>query len=431
MEIKPAIDLKRVILCLINLGLFYVAFFIVHSLQIDTGRAVDDQIHFHLPTIQHFMDGGSVADYSAAVTPLFHWLIAVAAKLFQLDTFGMQLTNSLFTAILISWISLDIYKQCQRFSATLLLTSPLVFSVYVFPSAYWLLPDNITLLLTYAVLSLSLQVHDMRSGFFSRLFIVSILLALVVASRQNFIWLIIVPLVSGALSIADNKDYVKFRWLLVTIIPALITLASFLYIWKGAVPPSFQGIHHGLSYSAPAFFLTVVGCYSVFYSPMLIERSLPAFIYQNRQKLLIAIGIAILCSLLVSTNYSFNEGRYSGLWNIARVLPEYLERSLFIVCGSVLGSVSLVLWLRLVNVDKQLILGAGLLAFVATLVVNAYVFERYMAGVVYLFFILTLLHSKKLSLLVLSHKAKAGLLGLILINIALLIRSFSVPTLLQ
>lgn len=420
----------RFTISFISVLFFYCIFFLVHSLNIQTGRAFDDQMNFHLPVIQHFLDGGSAQDYPAAVAPGFHLVLTYTAQLFSLDLFGMQLVNSLFLALLIGWIASDLYKRFNHFGGTFALVLPICVSIYTLPSAVWLLPDNITLLLSYAFIKMLMYVDGSKDARSIRdILLLAVLLVGIVCTRQNFIWLAALPLSLALYSFREGNQ-AKAVTFIFSVFPAVLTLASFIYFWEGLVPPSFQGIHQRFSFSAPAFFLTVLGCYSVFYFPLLAQTARHMAWQRIKLQCCFVVIAALMTSLAVATNYSFNEGRYSGLWNVAKLLPTISDRSTFIVLGSALGGTVLLLWGRCLTPKMRFVFGLSAAAFVLSLIANAYVFERYIAGVIYLFFIVALCSSKKEDIQI-TKVSIASLLLFFGVNCALLIRSFSVATLMN
>lgn len=421
---------KRLLLTtFFNLLIFYVCFSYVDALDLSMGRAFDDQMHFHYPAIQHFINGGEVADYSAAVTPGFHLLMATIANLVGLDIYALQLVNSLITALLILWISIDLFRRFENVLLSIVLVNIFTISVYVFPSGYWLLPDNLALLLAYAVLKISLRLEKKHTNDILILFLLSLLLSALVFTRQNYIWLASAPFFI-ALRLFYEKNTYRGSLVLLSIVPSICVLCYFVIVWKGLVPPSFQGIHQRISGSAIAFFLTVVGCYSIFFLPLLTNRSQLRGFVLSKRTLLISVFISLFIASLFPTTYSFEQGRYSGLWNIANLLPSYFERSVFVTLGAAFGGIAIVFWSSILPKSRWLVLGGSLWCFVLSLVFNAFVFERYISGILYLYFFIILIESNP-SMVKPSKLAIFSLMMFLGINALLLIRSFSVATLLS
>lgn len=427
-DIKSRSCLPAVI---VTVSIFYCFFFFIHSLNLEIGRAFDDQMHFHIPVVQHFIEGGTIGDYQAAVAPGFYLILAYIAKALNLYLFGIQLINSAFMAILLVLLVKDLHQRFPQRLLSIALILPLLSSVYILPSAVWVLPDNLALLLLYLFIKRmeSLDRAEESQLIIKEGAIAAILLVGIVLCRQNYIWLVSIPFAYSVWYLRCGDSF-KASMFGSSILPAILALGYLVYIWEGLVPPSFQGIHQRLSFSAPAFFLTVLGCYSTFFLPLLIQSINNETIQRGKWLIAALVVGAMILALAVPTNYSFDNGRYSGLWNIAKVLPSINGRSVFILGGSILGAISLLLWGALLPKKRRFIISLSIFAFVISLVANAFVFERYMAGVIYLFFVIILCASHRREVK-LTRISTVGMILFFVLNTLLLVRSFSVATLLH
>lgn len=356
----------------------------------ELGRAHYDQLHFHLPVIQGFIQQLDFSDYHAATTPGYHAVMALIGRYFDDSLMVLQLFNSLITLGLILYL----YRYLTtKFSQTtsLVLLLPVIFSIYILPTGVWLAPDNLSqLLLAWLMINISqLQLNKRH------LITIAAVLALAVITRQTFIWLALLLGVAGLSHCYINQTS-KTAWLkinsliLLTTLPAFLLLLSFVVLWQGLVPPSFQHIHQHISPSAPAFFFTLFAFYGLFYLPVIYTN-----LKQQLQPRWFILGacVGFTCAILVDSNYSIEAGRFSGFWNFVKRAPTIEQKSLLIILMSTIGAGLFFALVKTIALKQRIILLTASFAFIMTITVNQFVYERYYAGFIYILLFMILVNS--------------------------------------
>ena len=348
----------------------------------DVGRAYRDQIAFHLPTIIQFSENWNIGNYSSATTPLYHLILGKSMSFFSLGEVGLKLLSSLWTALLLGSLTHAISKTMGKNSVILML--PMVFSLYILPAGIWLLPDNmawltVTLLMTY---SLKLRQINLKSG---------AMLATAFLVRQSNLWLIIPVIVADFTRYKTEKPAKILYRSLIYIGPVFCLLIVFYLLWGGLTPPKFINNHVRPNFSVPVFILCVFGFYALFYSAYLMEYFQVKLQEKKFKKDLAKIALAgFVFSILPETDWNQEAGRISGLWNIAKITPEYFHRSPFVIVMATFGITSLYILLTSIKIKQRLILLASFITFSFSQIVNHFSYEKYYAGFVFIFVLLSL-----------------------------------------
>jgi hypothetical protein len=372
---------------------FYILALPLILLDYNNGRAFSDQINFHLPTIIYFTQQFDFSDYPSATTPGYHLLLAIAGKIFSLNEIFLKIISSLFTAAFIGLISNMLYRNFGKFK-TLLLLLPMIYSIYIFPAGVWLLPDNLAWLTVAGVLVLAMNSPPTKKQYIY----VGFIFTAAMLVRQPNLWLAAAIWGSSlAYYFFEKKNLAKkisivVQSILVTV-PAFVLFYMFYHMWGGLVPPSFQIAHEHISLSVPAFFFAAFFVYSIFFFPIFFGSIKHLKIENKYRWIMFGLVLGFVVSILPDTSYSVESGRSSGLWNFVKLAPSYLNKSSLIVVLSTLGGGMYFAMMLLIKKDIRFIMMLSTLAFMVALIPNAFVYERYFAGYIFIVIYLVLSQS--------------------------------------
>lgn len=369
-------------------------------LYLDTGRGAFDEINFHEPAIRTFAQAWprvDLSDYLSATTPGYHLLMAGLLRLLGESEWILRAANLLITCALVGAVGAACAMRTHGrragglhpAAAGVLVTLPMVGSMYVLASGIWLLPDNLGWLFVLAVTVLSLRLcREGRGGrqTIGLLVLAGTALAALVFVRQIHLWAAAPIWVAAWLSggnglILGDLPRRAGRALAAAVatLPAFLLIAWFVRLWGGLTPPTFHA-HFRISPAAPVLVLALIGIYSVFFLPVLLP-SLVALQRERRWALAAAAALGLLTAAIPETTHSMAEGRWTGIWTIARVFEErglmIADRSLFMGALAGLGAVCLAGWVRWVGVREGLVVLAALAAFTAAQTASAQLWQRY------------------------------------------------------
>ena len=377
---------------------FYIPALPLILLDYNAGRAYSDQYFGHLPTIMAFADHIDFSNYESATTPGYHLLIALFARYISPNIIFLKLISSLITALFTAVFAGLLYPKAGR-TKTVILLLPMIFSLYFLPDGVWLVPDNLAWLTVATIFILSATCPP---G--ARYFIwTAIVLLFAVTIRQSNLWLAAVPWAVGITPLLfhtdrqQNKIAIAGVSLLITL-PAFLVLFYFYHTWGALVPPAVQVRHgRGMSFSVPAFFLSVFFIYTVFYMPVVLQ----AFKKTITRSALPFIGagfvIGFLAAVIPATDFNYDAGRFSGFWNFVRLAPNIGHTSVLLTITSTLGGAMLSCWLLLVDRKFRFVLLVACLAFVLALIPNTLVLERYFAVFVFILLFMILYRTDKVA----------------------------------
>ena len=399
----------------LTLALFLIA--IDHN----KGRAYFDHSHFHLPVIKGLIENFDISDYKAATAPGYHLIFASIGKLTGVNVTLFKIVNTLITSLFIGYLSFKL-STFYRPIYVLILMLPITLSIYILPAGIWLLPDNL------AWLAVAWMIFQINSNPFDQkqLICIAIVLALAVFTRQTYLWLVSIVWASGLyyFFIDKNKTY-QFKYLLKCTIatgPAILVLTSLAMIWQGLVPPSFQSIHHHISPSAPAFFFALFAIYGGFYLPTFYHALKNTI---NKKVTMLGALLGFVSVIFIASNYDIKAGRFGGLWNIVKVMPTIADKSLLLIILSTFGGALFMALMQIINKEKRLIIIVATTAFVSTMVVNQFVYERYFSGFIYILLIYLACNQSKEYSFTQRYWAYSPIIIFALINALLLYRNLN------
>jgi len=381
------------------------------------GRATYDQDLYHAMAVRQFAaqwPNFDLVNYRSATTPGYHLVLAAVARFVSADLAVLRLGGSLFTIGLLATLAVALARRSgPMMTAALLL--PVGASVYVFGPAVFLLPDNAA---WWAVLGVMLIALDRRVNL-RTLTITGVLLVLLVWARQIHVWAAGVVWFaawmgeSGSLWLAraapseSDRSTLRPRLArasvaLVFTLPAFLMLAYFVRSWGGLVPPLFQGEvfdpvvgenapnSTGGNFATPAFVLTLVGLFGVFFLGS-FYLAIARLIARERGVVVavaIGAGVGLVLAVVPQTFWSIEQGRYSGFWTIARKFPDIAGRSVFITGGSVVGGAMLGLVWSALTRREAWVLVVSLLGFTAAQTATFFAWQRYLEPMVLLVLVL-------------------------------------------
>lgn len=349
------------------------------------GRAAADDYNYHWVAIQQFAiqwPTPDISDYHSATTPGYHLVLAPLVRS-GLGHISTQLIAHGWTLAFFGLLCWSVSRSLGRTAPVVCL--PMIVSMYTLYPGVWLLPDNAGWFLVLATLLLSLRE---RSGW-ATWAASGVLLALLVLMRQIHIWAAGLVWLSAWIGSGSNipsdlrsffGDFVsragRTLIALACTVPAFALLAWFVMLWGGLVPPMFQGNHQGPNPATPGFILMQLAILSVFFTPILLPRFKSVWGHHWRWVIL-SVVVGAVCAIVPVSSYSVDAGRFSGWWNLVKLMPDVGDRSPVFVLGAVVGSLSLPLWLSLVC-RRDLWIWIGLLvAFVAAQSANHASWQRY------------------------------------------------------
>ncbi len=368
------------------------------------GRGAHDQLNYHEQAVRRFAEQWPAldyADYQSATTPGYHTLLAMVARFVSDERVVLQLAGSLFAVGLVALLGWSVGRpgpprregnSPANAWGSVVLVLPVVVSMPVFYSGVWMLPDDAGWLGVLGVWLLALRPRfDLVAAIGG-----GVILALLIFVRQIHLWPTAMLLAAAWLGACENRDGgfdlgLDLRDLLSAIparlgrvglallagAPAVLLLAWFYVLWGHKLtPPSFGERHMGGNPTAPAFVLAVFGAYSLLFLPYLTDGLRRLWVRQT-WLLALAAGGGLVLACIAPTTWSFGAGRYSGLWDVAKVIPAPLGRSLLVVPLAVLGGVLLAAWFVSLGRRDRWIMLAAMVAFTAAQCASFKLWQRY------------------------------------------------------
>jgi len=360
-------------------------------------RAAFDSKLYHLPTIKQFAQTWPSIDpwdYLSATTPGYHWLLSGVWSLTGGSLRIVLIANALITAgffALAAWLiaRLATGSHGPRW-LPVLLCLPLLANNYLLMPGVALLPDAAGWLGVLAMIAICLTT---RTTVFT-LVTGGVLLLATVLTRQLHVWiagLFLLALwsppmdsqVSRRSTSAANSRLGPVALGLIACIPAALMLLLFVRYWEGLVPPRFQGQYPprglgGMLLSpAPAFILAVVGALSPFFAGFWGPGLLRLW-KDHRFTLLGVCAVGIAVAIFPATNFDYQAGRRTGLWNLAAHFPVLFgHTSVLILMLTTVGALVLACFATLLDSRPRVILLACLLGYAIVMTASAEVWQRY------------------------------------------------------
>lgn len=364
-----------------------------------TSRGELDQEVFHLRAVRMFAaqwPAFDLVNYSSATTPGYHLLLATAAKVVGTGETAMRLLGATFGVALVGLAAG--YFRIRGCSAleSVLLALPLAVSLYTFSSAAWVLPDDAAWLAILATLIVAFEAprRAWLLGGLALLFLVLV--------RQIQVWAI-APLVASAWIGDEARQGGSLRQaflsrprarlrrslpMIAAAVPAVGALIAFFLLWGGAVPPAGEG-NAGGNAAMPVVVLALAGGFGALFSGYLwgAFKRLDA----RARTLGVVAGAAILAtllSLLPPTSYNAEDGRSTGVWEVAKRLPTLEDHSLLMVGLAGLGAAVIAAWVFALRRRDALIWLTAWVAFTAANAASEAAWQRYLEPFVLIMFAL-------------------------------------------
>lgn len=376
---------------LVIVGLYLVAAIPLILFAGALGPRGEDQIVFHEPTVHTFasqLPNPDLRDYLSATTPGYHLVLAVVERVISGDARVLQAAGALFTVALLALLARTVCSlSAGGWRESLILCLPVACSMYVFQAGVWMLPDNAGWLAVLACLALAL-----REPFGTRTILLggAALVALVLL-RQVHLWAAgvlwaaawLAPGINPAGRLRDILDRLPDRIraltpMLVASIPAFLVLGWFMRLWGGLVPPFFQKQYAQMSLASYAFLLSLLGIASIFFVGYLADPLADLMKKSKRTGALFAGAAGALAAVIPSTTYSVEDGRFSGLWNLARLTPSIAgHTSPLIVILAAFGAVMLLVWCRALPARPRWIFLGAWFGFATAQAFSAQLWQRY------------------------------------------------------
>ena len=353
-----------------------------------------DQDMYHYQVVREFSaewPAFDVTDYGSATSPLYHVVMATAAKVVgdELDTLRLlsAVFGLAFIVVVAGWAATVVTPRTAAF-----LTMPLAASIYVLGSGVHVHTDNMGWLLVVLALG-PLVFLPVRPG---RLCLSGLFILLAVAVRQVMVWVLGPLLLAGMLAspllrllpegLRREREPAPVSWSpfvvsLLVAIPSVLLVLVFVWLWGGLVPPRFQELHASSnSPCAAGYAFAVFAIYAPFFLIMIPRPMEVLDGCRGWVCLLAAVGALLV--LAFPSAYSIPDGRYGGpVWLLASKGPVIADRSLMLAAMAAFGAASFVLLVAAAVRNGKglpaLLLVCSWCATHSTQLVNAQTFQRY------------------------------------------------------
>jgi len=345
-----------------------------------------DQNNWHLRQIEAFVDkpfnGGNYPS-TTATTPGHHVVLSLVSKSFANGRVGskilpIRIANALFGLglILVLWWFTYLGGARNAIETTFLVL-PFLFSHQFLGSAIWVMTDNGALLwacLTLLLVTLPTPLNRENLTLTSA----GIFTALAVAWRQSYVWLI-VPLFLRV--VRADRNFQKWKLYVTTLLPPLLVVGYFLFLWHGLTPPEFASYHvRGFNTTAPIFIISLFGVLGLFYIGYLSSALQKVKTREVFWLIVISAIVGFGIATLFPTSYARYGGRWGGwLWEISRHLPSIHDRSILFLVLCPLGTVLISLWYKVTNKNKSndVLIFVSMIAWIAAYTATMQTFQRY------------------------------------------------------
>lgn len=371
---------------------FTVAAAVVLATGVERGRGAFDQINYHEPAILRFADEmprPDVSDYLSATTPGYHIVLAGVARWGSDSLAVLRVVGAVFTAGLLAVFVRWLTPRAGAFAA-LAMGLCLIGSVYVFSAGVYLLPDNAAWLGVLGVVLIALRPRvdgvTLIGG--------GAALAALVLVRQNHLWAAGALWAAGWLGselraergllgdvralLTDIPSRIgRMGVVLLATLPALGAVAWFVFLWDGLTVPIYHGYMHGANPATPAFILAQLGVIGVFHAGYWGPGAL-RLVRERPAVLVLAVAVGVVLVVIPETTYSFDEGRYGGLWGLANRSPDFLgHTNTLIALLATCGAGMLAAWLSGVTTRQRWVLIAALVGFTLAMTNVHNAWQRY------------------------------------------------------
>ncbi|MFD4368335.1 hypothetical protein [Rhodococcus sp. NPDC058521] len=326
-----------------------------------------DQTLFHLPTIEKFrseLPWPDIVDVQTATTPLYHLFVASTSLPLGGSTVVVQVIGSLFAAALAVVVAYSV-RAVESLSMQLVLVVSVMFSTYFWESALWIGTDCAATLLTVGVMFSLVRSQP-------RFWIVGVLCALAILTRQSCAWLL---LPAAVVAVSGNPSCTRARDLAAATVPGTAVLAVVFWVWKGATPPRFAEIN-GLAVSGAAVSYGVVLA-GVFALALLL--SIRPNLSARELWWAAPVGVvAALPAVIFASSVTLDDTRTGGwLWSIVGRTPSITDRSSGLVVAAFLGGMACSVLVRRLDRRTALVVVSAFLGLVLVLTFGARLYQKY------------------------------------------------------
>jgi hypothetical protein len=376
-------------------------------------RVAFDAMLYHSEAIRTFASQWpdcNVLDYLSATTPGYHLLSAAISQLFGTTHGVLAFAGSFWTLLLVFTLASACAARARGVLAGAALALAVFASVYVHWAGAATLPDSAGWLLVVLQMLLAMRIARSRetsavlwlAALFGACFLACVLV------RQSHAWT--AGLLLGAAWLApgthdgarsraraflvpSKQRIARLALALWALVPGIAALALFVRLWGGLVPPRFatqyppKGLLESATSPAWVFVLTATGLFSPFFAGFALP-GVQAWWREQRVLLLSLLGVAAVLMCVPATTYSFEAGRWSGLWNIAQRLPSVGHVSVFMVALACCGLLLLLGLLRSASREARWVLGLSLLGFACAFAASNELWQRYVEPLVLIVLVL-------------------------------------------
>lgn len=326
-----------------------------------------DQTLFHLPTIEKFrseLPWPDIVDVQTATTPLYHLVVAATSLPLGCSTVVAQVIGSLFAAALAVVVAYSV-RAAGSLSMQLILVVPVVFSAYFWESALWIGTDCAATFFTAAVMFALVRAQP-------RFWMVGVLCALAILTRQSCAWLL---LPAAVVAVSGSPPGTRARDLATATVPGIAVLALVFWAWKGATPPRFAELN-GLSVSgaATSYGVALAGVFAL--ALLLSIRPNPSVRELWRAA---SVGVvAALPAVVFASSVTLDDTRTGGwLWSIVGRTPSIMDRSSGLVVAAFLGGVAACLLVTRLDRRTAVVVVSAFVGLVLVLTFGARLYQKY------------------------------------------------------
>jgi hypothetical protein len=346
----------------------------------DDHRASYDQSVYHLPTIQRFaseLPRPNLSDYNSATTPGYHLILAIASRVggFTARLTVLKLLGAVFTVGLICTTAYAVGMR-RGISQAIVLTMPILCSLYVISSGVWLLPDNAAWWGVAGVMAIAMG----RWRGWRTILCGGLLLLATVLMRQSHLWCA-APLWAAAAFAPDDADDTprakRVALMVLATAPAFAATLFFFWLWGGPTPPAVREVLRGGNPAAPALVLSLIGLITPFFFGYLWPSAGRCNVRVRAPATMVGAAVGVIVGAAPVTSYSMAAGRWSGLWNAVKHVPLWHDRSWLIIMLASAGGFALAMWAIALPRRIAIVFLIAWAAFIAAQSANAMAFQRY------------------------------------------------------
>ncbi|HXP65232.1 MAG TPA: hypothetical protein VN815_07145 [Steroidobacteraceae bacterium] len=319
------------------------------------GWAEGDARAYHFPIINYFMENGFDLHYPPdliAMFPGMHLFFAYVARgigLAQLpvNSPAALLIQSVFGVLLLLALYRLALATTRSRIAVVVLALPVISSRYVLYSWVWPTTD-LGSLAFYAWMLAFLTDSPLPTPKTSIGH--SVLTAASIFFRQSYAVLSLASIANSlALAVSGRHEKLSSRAIALTLPPIIVALACVAYliaIWGSVIPPGFQRhLAGGFNIVSLVHIAALSGLIGWPFAPAL-RRLLSG--RDLKTIAMIAIAIAVLCTLTVPLDFNIEAGRYNSLvWTLARSIHIHSVAAAIIGLLIALGAF---LWISMIRV---------------------------------------------------------------------------------